>query len=159
MVRQVIRREMLGGGAGLHRGEERRDRKKETLSQRQLNRDSQRGETEKQTGGKRNQEDRARQGNPQRETQLEERERDRQTDRHTGLLRDIKTQAGRDCDSGDALRPEISPFRGWVPPRPPTLPSLFAPFSPDQAQFRSPCCLRPGAGASLVPCCHSDTAH
>lgn len=75
MVRQVIRREMLGGGAGLHRGEERRDRKRETLSQRQLNRDSQRGETEKQTGGKRiKKTERDRQGNPQRETKLEERE-------------------------------------------------------------------------------------
>lgn len=80
MVRQVIRREMLGAGAGLHRGQERRDRKKETVSQRQLNRDSQRGETEKQTGGKRNQEDRARQTGKPTERDKARREGERQTD-------------------------------------------------------------------------------
>lgn len=98
-------------GRGLHRGEERKHRKKETLSQRQLNRDSQRGETEKQTRGKRNQGDRARQTGKHTERDKDTREGERQIDRHTGLLRDIKTQAGRDCDSGDALRPRDLPIQ------------------------------------------------
>ena len=67
-ARQVIRRERLGGGGpGLHRGEERRGRKKETLSQRQLNRDTRRGETDKPEEN-RNQEDRERQRNRERQS-------------------------------------------------------------------------------------------
>ena len=65
-ARQVIRRERLGrGGGGLHRREESRGRKKETLSQRQLNRDTRRGETE----------------TNQRKKEIKETERDRETER------------------------------------------------------------------------------
>lgn len=45
------------------------------------------------------------------------------------------------------LNPRVSPS------------SRCTPLSPDSAQFRSPCRLRPGAGASPVHCWRSDIAH
>ena len=91
-----------------------------------------------------------------RDRERREGERDRQTRGYSETPRHKQGEMLKAETLGD---PETSLFGGRVPISRPNLPSSSAPLSPDQAEFRSPCRLRPGARASLVHCCRSDAAH